>query len=57
MKFPSAEELFTFADFSLFTIKVQSVRFVGGFAQAATALGEEFPSIMCGGGPGGESAA
>jgi putative heme iron utilization protein len=48
LKFPLTEELFTFSDFSLFAIRVRSLRFVGGFAQAATILAEEFSSIMGG---------
>jgi putative heme iron utilization protein len=35
-RFPKSAELFGFADFSLFAIWPESIRFVGGFAQAAT---------------------
>lgn len=45
-RFPQAEELFTFADFSLFVIAPRSVRFVGGFAQAWSATAETFAEIM-----------
>ncbi|HSV78059.1 MAG TPA: pyridoxamine 5'-phosphate oxidase family protein [Ramlibacter sp.] len=47
-KFPQTEELFTFADFSLFLIQARSVRFVGGFAQASTVSAEEFVRLMGG---------
>jgi putative heme iron utilization protein len=33
-RFPESEELFSFADFSLFTLVPQQARWVGGFAQA-----------------------
>ncbi len=45
-KFPQAEELFAFADFSLFVVAVRSVRFVGGFASATSILAPEFATIM-----------
>jgi len=35
-RFPQSAELFGFADFSLFAIWPESIRFVGGFAQATT---------------------
>jgi putative heme iron utilization protein len=35
-RFPQSAELFSFADFSLFAIVPESIRFVGGFAQATT---------------------
>ena len=35
-RFPLSAELFSFADFSLFAIWPDSIRFVGGFAQATT---------------------
>ena len=38
--------MFSFSDFSLFVIAVQSVRFVGGFAQASSVTAEQFASIM-----------
>lgn len=35
-RFPQSADLFGFADFSLFVILPESIRFVGGFAQATT---------------------
>lgn len=35
-RFPQSAPMFGFADFSLFAIMPRSIRFVGGFAQAAT---------------------
>jgi putative heme iron utilization protein len=35
-RFPQSEPMFVFADFSLFRIVPDSIRFVGGFAQATT---------------------
>lgn len=35
-RFPQSEMLFGFSDFSLFAIVPESIRFVGGFAQATT---------------------
>lgn len=35
-RFPQSEMMFGFADFSLFKIVPESIRFVGGFAQATT---------------------
>ena len=35
-RFPQSVDLFSFADFSLFAIWPESIRFVGGFAQATT---------------------
>ena len=35
-RFPQSEPMFGFADFSLFVIVPESIRFVGGFAQATT---------------------
>jgi heme iron utilization protein len=45
-RFPQSEEMFGFADFSLFVIAVHSVRFVGGFAQARSVTAGQFASIM-----------
>lgn len=45
-RFPYSEEMFHFADFSLFIVTVRSVRYVGGFAQAASITGERFTAIM-----------
>jgi putative heme iron utilization protein len=47
-RFPSSEQTFSFSDFSLFVIEPVSVRYVGGFARAASILAEEFVSIMQG---------
>jgi hypothetical protein len=35
-RFPQSADLFSFADFSLFAIRPDWIRFVGGFAQATT---------------------
>ncbi len=35
-RFPQSEPMFGFSDFSLFAIVPESIRFVGGFAQATT---------------------
>jgi len=35
-RFAQSEDLFGFADFSLFVVRPQAVRFVGGFARAAS---------------------
>ena len=45
-RFPQSEEMFAFADFSLFVISVRSVRFVGGFAQATSMNAENYAAIM-----------
>jgi len=45
-RFPQSEELFSFADFSLYIITVRSVRYVGGFATATYILAPEFSSVM-----------
>jgi hypothetical protein len=36
VRFPQSEMMFGFSDFSLFAIVPESIRFVGGFAQATT---------------------
>ncbi|MFN7806412.1 MAG: HugZ family protein [Planctomycetaceae bacterium] len=41
-KFPSAAELFHFADFELVQIEVLSARLVGGFAQASSLSADTF---------------
>lgn len=46
--FPYSEEMFNFADFSLFTIAVRSVRYVGGFGKAVSITAERFAVIMGG---------
>jgi putative heme iron utilization protein len=48
-RFPHGEQMFAFSDFSLFVVEPLHVRFVGGFAQAATVGAEAFASIMRGG--------
>lgn len=56
-RFPEAEPLFNFSDFSLFVIAVRSARFIGGFAQAKTITGEGYRREMDDdfrGGVGGE---
>ena len=45
-RFPQSIEMFSFSDFSLFVIVPRSVRFVGGFAQAATITAETLAGIM-----------
>jgi heme iron utilization protein len=45
-RFPESEEMFGFADFSLFVISVQSARYIGGFGQATTIMASEFASVM-----------
>ena len=45
-KFPSAEHLFTFADFSLFFVAPKSARFVAGFAQAFSLTARAFTDIL-----------
>lgn len=45
-RFPSSEDLFGFADFSLFLIVPRSLRFVGGFAQAWSVLAQDYAALM-----------
>ncbi len=45
-RFPEASQMFGFADFSLFTITPESVRFVAGFAQAHTFSAESFARLL-----------
>jgi uncharacterized protein YndB with AHSA1/START domain len=47
-RFPESEEMFSFADFSLYIVTVSSVRFVGGIANATSILAPEFASVMGG---------
>lgn len=47
-RFPDAEQLFGFADFSLFRIQPESVRFVAGFAQAHSCSGETLMRLLAG---------
>jgi putative heme iron utilization protein len=48
-RFPEALPMFGFADFSLFKIQPESVRFVAGFAQAHTLSGESFRQMLLAG--------
>jgi heme iron utilization protein len=45
-RFPQTEMLFGFSDFSLFAIVPESIRFVGGFAQASTISPETLASVL-----------
>ena len=45
-RFPRSADLFGFADFSLFAILPESIRFVGGFAQATTISPETLAEIL-----------
>ena len=45
-RFPHSADLFCFADFSLFAIWPDSIRFVGGFAQATTISPETFAEVL-----------
>lgn len=45
-RFPSSEQTFAFADFTLFVIEPRSARFVGGFARATSIMATEFASVM-----------
>jgi hypothetical protein len=45
-RFPQSAELFTFSDFSLFAILPDSIRFVGGFAQATTISPETLAEVL-----------
>lgn len=45
-RFPEAEPMFDFSDFSLFVISVRSARFIGGFAQAKTITAEGYRRQM-----------
>ena len=47
-RFPEASQMFGFADFSLFKIQPESVRFVAGFAQAHTFSAESFSRLLAG---------
>lgn len=48
-RFPQSAETFAFSDFSLFAIMPRSVRFVGGFAQAATISPEVLAEVLSAG--------
>lgn len=45
-KLPQSEELFSFADFSLFIIEVRSLRFVAGFGRALSVTPEQWVTVM-----------
>jgi putative heme iron utilization protein len=45
-RFPQSAQLFGFADFSLFAIWPDSIRFVGGFAQATTLSPETLADVL-----------
>jgi putative heme iron utilization protein len=45
-RFPTAEPMFGFGDFSLYLLSPRAVRFVGGFAQAWSATGAQYQQAM-----------
>jgi len=45
-RFPSSQEMFGFADFSLFVIVPRALRVVGGFAQAWSLTAADYARIM-----------
>ena len=45
-KLPQSEELFSFADFSLFVITAHSLRFVAGFGRAMSITAVQFAAVM-----------
>ena len=45
-RFPQSAEMFSFADFSLFAILPNSIRFVGGFAQATTISPQALTNVL-----------
>jgi hypothetical protein len=47
-RFSDAAQLFEFADFSLFKIRPESVRFVGGFGDAHSFSGETLARLLAG---------
>ncbi|WP_018412512.1 pyridoxamine 5'-phosphate oxidase family protein [Methyloversatilis thermotolerans] len=47
-RLPDSEELFSFGDFSLFLITVESARFVAGFAQALSLTATQFATATAG---------
>jgi len=47
-RFPHSAYLFGFADFSLFAIWPDSIRFVGGFAQATTISSQTLAEVLSG---------
>ena len=46
LRFPPSEEMFSFGDFALFTLTPRYMRFVGGFAQAATVTAPELEALL-----------
>lgn len=49
-RFPNSEDMFGFADFSLFVIEPRSLRVVGGFAQAWSVTAADYARCMGAGG-------
>jgi putative heme iron utilization protein len=47
-RFPEASQMFGFADFTLFKIEQESVRFVAGFVQAYTISTKSFTRLLAG---------
>jgi putative heme iron utilization protein len=45
-KLPDAEELFTFADFSLFIVEPESIRYVAGFGRAMSLTPERMRALL-----------
>jgi heme iron utilization protein len=45
-RLPDSEELFSFADFSLFVVEVLAVRYVAGFGRALSVPAQAFESLM-----------
>ncbi len=45
-KLPDAEELFSFADFSLFLIETLAVRYVAGFGKALSLTAEQLAAVL-----------
>jgi putative heme iron utilization protein len=45
-RFPQSAQMFELADFSIFSIRARSIRFVGGFAQAKTLTPEGLAEIL-----------
>jgi len=45
-RFPQAADIFELPDFSLFTIRPSSIRYIGGFAQAMTLTPETFATAL-----------
>jgi putative heme iron utilization protein len=45
-RYPQSIQMFSFSDFSLFTIEPSAIRFVGGFAQATSIAPETFSRVL-----------